>query len=183
MKKIFSILIAMTLCFIMSSCVTEVQAQVDDVYYNDDIDINLVITYGTPFYNAEGLIIYYVYRDMYYYPYYYHNRYYFHRYRSPLPRHRMGIYKPVPRDFYRHHHHHRHFTPRNGGGHTRPDVRPRPNPGTPHSTPNIQPRRTVSPGSVVRGSHSAPRVNSRPNTAPMRPSSPSHTGGRFGGRR
>ena len=102
MKKIISILAALMMCFTLSSCVTTAQAQVDGVYYDDNIDVSLVVTYGTPYYNTEGLLLYYIYRDMFYYPYYHNNRYYLHRYSRPLPPPRARMYKPVPRDFYRH---------------------------------------------------------------------------------
>ena len=72
MKKIIGILAALIMCFTLSSCVTSAQAQVDEVYYDDNIDISVVVTYGTPYYNTEGLLLYYIYRDMFYYPYYYH---------------------------------------------------------------------------------------------------------------
>lgn len=100
MKKIIGILVSLMMCFTLTSCVATATAQVDDMY--DDIDVSLVITYGTPFYNTEGLILYYIYRDMFYYPYIYHDRYYFHRYRRPLPPNRSWRYKPLPRDFYMH---------------------------------------------------------------------------------
>ena len=156
MKKIIVILAILMTLFTLSSCVTAAQAQVDAVYdvYDDDVDINVVVTYGTPYYNTSGLLMYYVYRDMFYYPYYYNNRYYLHRYHRPLPFNRMERYRPVPRDFYkynrphtrphdggRHHHHvtpqnnHRyHVTPNGHNNHPRPNGGIRPNGGM---RPNI----------------------------------------------
>jgi len=120
MKKIIGILAALMMCFTLSSCVTPAQAQIDGVY--DGVSVDVVIGYGTPIYNAEGLLMYYIYRDLYYYPYIYNNRYYFHRYYRPLPPDR---YRPVPRDFYRHyqphHGHGGHYAPHHGhGGHYAP---------------------------------------------------------------
>ena len=104
MKKIIGFLVSLMLCFTLTSCVTTAAAQIDDVY-DDGIDISLVITYGTPFYNTEGLILYYVYRDMFYYPCFYYDRYYLYRYHRPLPPNRLNRlrgYRPIPRDYYRH---------------------------------------------------------------------------------
>lgn len=192
MKKIIGILVALMMCFTLSSCVTEVQAQSDDIYYEDNIDVRLVITYGTPYYNAEGLILYYVYHNMYYYPYFYNDRYYFHRYHSPLPRHRLGIYKPVPRDFYRHgqppsrHHgdvrHHRN-PPRNR------NVSPRPNGNQPRHSANPRPsnRPNSNIGRPSMSSRPSPSVSRGSVSRPSPSSSPSRggasSGGRFGGRR
>ena len=132
MKKIISILITLLMCVSLSSCIATMQAQNDDVY-DDDVDINVVVTYGTPYYNSSGLLLYYLYRDYYYYPFYYNNRYYFHRYHRPLPPSRMNRYRyrPVPRDFYRHRPPHRyHVTPPNRSTyHIRPNSNYRPNIG------------------------------------------------------
>ena len=127
MKKIIGILVALMMCFTLTSCVTTAQAQVDGVY--DDVDVSVIVTYGTPYYNAEGLLMYYIYRDLYYYPYIHNNRYYFHRYHRPLPPHRIGIHKPIPRDFY--HHQPKPY---------RPHIS-QPNRGIHHNhRPNVQPR-------------------------------------------
>ena len=144
MKKIISILAVLMMCFTLSSCVTAAQAQVDGVYCDDNVDISVVVTYGTPYYNTEGLLLYYIYRDMFYYPYYYNNRYYLHRYSRPLPPPRARMYKPVPRDFYRHEPPRRyHVTP--------------PNRSTQHMRPNTHSAQPRSNGSV------RPNTNIRPN--------------------
>jgi len=118
MKKIIAFLTVLIMCITLSSCITSARAGVGGTY--DDVDIDVVISYGTPYYNTEGLLLYYIYRDMYYYPYYYNNRYYFHRYYKPVPYNR---YRPVPRDFYRHvDRRHYHITPHNNGNrHMRPN--------------------------------------------------------------
>ena len=114
MKKIFLFIIGLVMPFSLTSCVTTAYAQVDD-----ETEVAVVISNGTPYYDADGLLMYYIYRNMYYYPYYYNNAWYFRHYARPLPpRH----YRPVPRDFYHHRplpprHHH---TPHPGGTH-RPD--------------------------------------------------------------
>ena len=130
MKKIIGFLVALVMCFTFTSCAVTAEAHYDDMY--DDVDISVVVTYGTPYYNTEGLLLYYIYRDMFYYPYYYNNRYYLHRYSRPLPPPRARMYKPVPRDFYRHEPPRKyHVTPPNRSTqHMRPNThsaQPRPN--------------------------------------------------------
>ena len=135
MKKIISIILGLVMCMTLTSCVTTASAQIDDMY--DDVDVNLIITYGTPIYNAEGLLTYYIYRDLYYYPYIHNNRYYFHRYTRPLPPHR-----------------HHHVAPPRSGGHVTPHR-------TPHHTtrPNIGSRPTRPSGGGMRPS--TPRSSTR----------------------
>ena len=172
MKKIISILAALMMCFTLSSCVTTASAQIDDIY--DDVDISVVVTYGTPYYNTEGLLLYYIYRDMFYYPYYYHNRYYLHRYSRPLPPERMGRYKPVPRDFY-----HNHRPPQRHHGTTPPPRRDRHDvrPNTPQQPrTNAAPRPSTTPNRSVPSA--APRSSTRTTVGGSRTS-----GGHFGGRR
>ena len=104
MKKfLFGIVFAIG-CMLLVSCVTTVSAQ-DDMYgpteavvVNDNAQIELVITCGTP-YIIDGLVQYYIYNDLYYYPYYYRNHFYWRMYRSPLltyPRY----WKPMPRVYW-----------------------------------------------------------------------------------
>jgi hypothetical protein len=186
MKKIIGILTALMMCFTLSSCVTTAQAQVDDMY--DDVDIEVVVTYGTPYYNTEGLLLYYIYRDLYYYPYFYHDRYYLHRYYRPLPPNRMGRYRPVPRDFYRYSQHHRYHN-----GH---DINHHPN--RHHNNHNMRPNRdnrphnNVTPRSNNHNRMGGNRPTMRSNSGGMRPMTPRSStrpsggfggGHRYGGRR
>ena len=175
MKKIIGILTALMMCFTLSSCVTAAQAQVDGVY-DDDVDIGVVVTSGTPYYNTEGLLLYYIYRDMFYYPYYYHNRYYLHRYHRPLPPQRMRMYKPVPRDFYRHEPPRRyHVTP--------------PNRSTQHMRPNTHPNHPRPNGNVRPNGGIRPNNRGGSMSRPMTPRSSTRATvgggnrGYFGGRR
>ena len=181
MKKIIGILTVLMMYFTLSSCVTTAQAQVDDMY--DDVDIEVVVTYGTPYYNTEGLLLYYIYRDLYYYPYFYHDRYYLHRYYRPLPPNRMRHYRPVPRDFYRHnppHRHHHNVNPRGMGGH--------------NMKPNRynRPHNNVTPRNNNHNRIGGNRPTMRSNSGGMRPMTPRNytrpSGGfggghRYGGRR
>ena len=175
MKKIIGILAALMMYLTLSSCVTAAQAQVDGVY-DDNVDISVVVNYGTPYYNVDGLILYYIYRDMYYYPYYYHNRYYLHRYHRPLPLDRMRIYRPVPRDFYRHEPPRRyHVTP--------------PNRSTQHMRPNTHPNHPRPNGNVRPNGGTRPNDSGGRFNRPMTPRSSTRATvgggnrGRFGGRR
>ena len=171
MKKLFIFLVGLTMVFSLTSCVTTAYAY-DDMY--DDADIEVVVTYGTPYYNAEGLLLYYIYRDLYYYPYFYNDRYYLHRYYRPLPPNRMRHYRPVPRDFYRHnppHRHHHNVNPRGMGGHNNH-----------YMTPNGHPRHN---NSITPRNHSQYRMGgNRPNNGGMRtmtPRSSTRPSGGFGG--
>lgn len=168
MKKIIGILVSLMLCFTLTSCVTTATAQVDDMY--DDVDISVVVTYGTPFYNTEGLILYYVYRDMFYYPYFYRDRYYLHRYHRPLPPERLRMYRPVHRDFYRHNH-----RPNNPPRNLRPNDPPRRNGGT--VTPPQRPNRGNDRPNINRGIGSRPNVNVNRGGGNVRPTSPTRSGG------
>ena len=158
MKKIIAILAILMTLFTLSSCVTAAQAQVDAVYdvYDDDVDVNVVITYGTPYYDTSGLLLYYVYRDMFYYPYIYNNLYYFHRYSRPLPYDRYHrLYKPLPRDFHKHHSYGMRHVHRGWNGHHNGRVMP-PSRGHHNPRPNIHNHK-----------HS-PRVDVKPNTPSRR---------------
>ena len=106
MKKIIGIFLGLIMCIAITSCSTMAYAQTDECVIGTDV----IITYGTPYYNNDGLLLYYMYRNLFYYPYYY-NGWYFRYYRRPLP---PSSYRPLPRDFYRH-------TPRYY--HTRPQMR------------------------------------------------------------
>lgn len=140
-KFLFGIVFAIG-CMSLVSCVTTVSAQ-DDMYgsteavvVDDNTQIEVVITYGTP-YIIDGLVQYYIYNNLYYYPYYYRNHFYWRMYRSPLltyPRY----WRPMPRAYWyrggkfyhprnfdrrhydnviRHNGHHRpHYDNRNGRG-------------------------------------------------------------------
>ncbi len=98
MKKFFIFIISVISSLSLVSCVTTAEAQTDAVYAsNDALDVDVIITYGTPFYNSNGLLLYYFYRDLYYYPFYSSNHWYFRPYNRPVHH-----YRPVPRDFYKH---------------------------------------------------------------------------------
>lgn len=86
------------------SCISSVYAQ-DDMYpieeadvVRSNVNIELVIRYGTP-YIVDGLVQYYLYEGLYYYPYYLRDYFYYRVYRAPLyyyPRY----WRPVPRAYW-----------------------------------------------------------------------------------
>lgn len=184
MKKVFSFIITLALCLSFSSCVTTAEAQTDGIYVSTNgVDFDVVLTYGTPIYNAECLLMYYIYRDLYYYPYYYSNRWYFRSYSRPL-RH----YRPVHRDFYRNRPpvHHNHGRGHGDIRHNRPNVNHRPNI---NNRPSVNHRPSVNSrpsGGIQRPQHSmrsSTMVQHQPNHSSA-PRGMNNGGGRhFGGRR
>ena len=168
MKKIFGFILVLAMGLSLTSCAVTAEAQTEDVYVSSNgVDVNVIVTYGTPYYNADGFLLYYIYRNYYYYPYFLNDRWYFRSYSRPL-RH----YRPVPRDFYnhrppvhhrryndvRHHrmHHNNGNMHRNGGNFNRPSF----------------------------GMRSSTRINSNPRPQMNRGGgSPNRGGGHFGGRR
>ena len=203
MKKfLFGIVFAIG-CMLLVSCVTTVSAQ-DDMYgpteavvVNDNAQIELVITCGTP-YIIDGLVQYYIYNDLYYYPYYYRNHFYWRMYRSPLltyPRY----WKPMPRvywhkggkfyhprnfdrrhydnvirhnDYHRHHYDNRNI-PNNG------KITPRSNNNNNRVVPRQQGNRNFGQGRFPSSTRQT--VHSR-GSMPTR-SGATTPNGRFGGRR
>ena len=183
MKKIISFLIGLTLCLLLNSCMTA-QAQVDDAYdvtYGHEVNFTLVISNGIPYYNADGLLLYYLYDGWYYYPYYYNSMYYFHRYRKPLLHYQYHrYYKPLPRDF------HKHGNIRPNGRFDRRPFNQHPNNGGFNRTPNVNNRQRTTHGQVTPNNRGNNRItpngsNKQPNIRPnndngrmtkTRPSSP-----------
>ena len=87
----------MSLSFGLSSCETSYAGinssgqYEEDVYSTNrevllnDVDINLIVTSGTPYY-YDGYLNYYYYRGLYYYPIFYNNYWYFRPYYRPFRR-------------------------------------------------------------------------------------------------
>ena len=93
MKNFIKLLTIAAMCFCMTSCVATVQAETDGVYatYDGDIDIRLVTTYGVPYYSADNVLLWYLYRNVYYTPRYFNGRVYAfdrHRTRPHFPKYR-----------------------------------------------------------------------------------------------
>lgn len=176
MKKIlFSIAFALICMTSFNSCTMSTYATTqDDIYvetYSDvvytDVDFNLVIRYGTPYY-YNGTLLYYIYNNLYYYPYWYGNYWYVRVYRKPFTHlNHRPYFRPNKHDY--------RFSPGVHKGFGTPNVN-RHNP--PKNRPNVNNRPTPS----------RPNINNRPSTPPRtnRPtgSNPNRgNGGKFGGGR
>ena len=202
MKKII-LLLSIVLCS-LTSCIFPTEAYVttqDDIYVETSVDVvrsnvdyNVVIRYGTPYY-YQGSLLYYLYDGLYYYPYSYNNYWYVRAYRRPFNHldtrpyfrpHRYDHkfergYRPQP-NWYRNDAPRRNYVRPEGN---RPDVRPdrpmarpdtrmsRPNqPNIRQSQPTTQQRRVDTPSRTPQTRTTAPATRT---TAPSR-------GGNFGGR-
>lgn len=171
-KKLLTLLIGLMLMLSLSSCETSVYATTqDDIYVEaqadvvqSNVDFNIIVQYGTPYY-YNGSLIYYVYRDLYYYPFYYNNYWYVRAYRRPF---NHLHYRP----YFRPHRYDYRFAPGSYKGFDRPRVAPRTN------YRHVTPRTTHTPnrGTINRG------TNRNTNRTPNR-SSQRNNNGRFGGRR
>jgi hypothetical protein len=106
MKKLFIFLVSIGMALSLTSCVSTAYAQTDEVYTttsDDNVNVEVVISYGVPVFDDAGFVMYYLYKGWYYYPYWITDRYYFHVYRHPLGMdYYRRWYRPVPRDFYKH---------------------------------------------------------------------------------
>ena len=162
----------------LTSCVTTAQAS-DDLY-DEDTNVNVVISYGTPII-VDDMIAYYYYRGWYYYPHWVGDTYYFHRYRRVLPPDRFGgWYRPIPRHFHRPNGIHHPNPPRHHNDRMRPHIDNNRRMGQPSNhhnrpTPNIN-----RGGNMHRGGSIG---NSRPMVQPRSSTRNSNGGGHFGGSR
>ncbi len=130
LNKILVMALLMVSSFSLASCFGtygEVRYHSTDDQYEvtsagPNVDYEIVVRYGTPYY-YQGDLIYYLYNGMYYYPYYYNNYWYFRTYRV-LPYPSRPWYRP---SFGRPHrgdirHHHSGYD--RGGHHGRPGAGP-----------------------------------------------------------
>ncbi len=193
MKKLVMFFIGLLMCISFTSCSISTYATTQDDMYIDaeidvvksDVDYNVVIRYGTPYY-YNGNILYYIYNNLYYYPYFYNDYWYFRVYRRPFVyTHYHPYFRPHRYDYrfnrgYRQPHNWYRYTP----GH-----RTIPNTYSPNRTrPNTTPHTYQGRPSGVRPNTSYPNRTTRPNINRTLPSSRSShqmsRGGSFrGGRR
>lgn len=152
--KLFILAIITSICFSLTSCSTYTYAQpVSTVEIElDEVTYTTVITYGVPYY-IDGIVSYYKYRGLFYYPYYWHNHWYVHPYTCIQPR--GFVHRPhhgfVPDNRWRqpshfkHNHNHRHY---GSDMYYRPYTRPNVNPNG--NRPSVTPNRhnTRSGGSI-----------------------------------
>lgn len=88
-NKIISLICLICLSLVLSSCGISYYGissnpQCDDQeVFDNRINYNIVIRYGTPYY-YNGFLNYYFYEGLYYYPIYYNNYWYFRTYRRPF---------------------------------------------------------------------------------------------------
>lgn len=176
MKKIMTLFVALVLttavftsCCTTSAAVTTSVETVDDIYAGTTIDYTFIIANARPFY-MDGVLSYYFYNGIYYYPYIYNGVRCLHPYRYVQ---RRGYVHVPPRGYRlerrwmhrddRHHLYHQpnlpHHRPRvqtNRGGSSRPNngfhygngrLQSKPN----RSTPNMRSSTRVSAGSFNRG--------------------------------
>ena len=73
-----------------TSCTTSYAVTTDDIYDdvqfvegNGEVTINVIVEHGIPYY-VDGVLIYYYYNDLYYYPFYYDNYLYYRAFYRPL---------------------------------------------------------------------------------------------------
>lgn len=91
MKKILTLLLGLCL---FASCAVTTRATVqegDGIYETSSVSYDVVVTYGTPYY-IDGVLSYYLYNNIYYYPYLWRDRWYFRPYRYMQPR--GFVYRP-----------------------------------------------------------------------------------------
>ena len=120
MKKLLFTLILSVVMISIQSCTTTYAAvyePYDEEYViSDNADVNIIITYGTPYY-YEGKLWYYLYNGLYYYPFHYNGYWYFrpygtlyswdwyhYNYRHFTPNYRDYRFRPHHKDWNRHHH-------------------------------------------------------------------------------
>ena len=169
MKKLtITFLATLLMIFTLTSCVTTVEAQ-DGVYTSaivDVDDIEMAITYGTP-YMTGGSVLYYIYNNLYYYPFYNEGYYYYYVYTRPLARY-PRYWRPLPRNhwFRNGHYHNNHgFVGHRFRGLNRPNIR--------HDRPNIRHDRPIARPDIRRDRSSSTRYSDR---SFGRPNIPSHRG-------
>lgn len=173
MKKVLlSLIFGLSIMFIFNSCetYTAIMPTDDGTYINVEtsveryrnVDFNVIVRYGTPYYYNESLL-YYMYNNLYYYPFYYDNYWYVRVYSRPIGYRRYRPYFRPNRHDYR-------FKPGNHPGYNQPHHRPsipqRMN-GPQNHKPNVGAPRT-------------PQSTNRPNGSYQRPN---NRNDRFGNRR
>jgi len=137
--------------FSISSCETYTYATTQDaIYVEAEVDVvrsnvsfDVIIQYGTPYYR-DGVLLYYLYRDIYYYPFYYNNYWYVRAYRRPFTHFdHQPYFRPHKYDY--------RFSPGHYRGFDRPDrptlnYRHNPNMRRPdnHPRPNVDRRPNVN---------------------------------------
>ena len=120
MKRIFNLVIMAIISIILTSC--SVGYATTSVYSEPNAEV--VVEYGTPYYNESNVVVFYTYEGWYCYPYYYNNVRRFHYYRKPHHPYNNIYYRGYP--YYRNRpirnhfqHNHNSYRPNNGFGRSR----------------------------------------------------------------
>ena len=156
MKKIMMLLVVLVLmtgtltsCCTSSAAVATSVETVDDVYTGTTVDYTFIIANGRPFY-VDGVISYYFYNGIYYYPYIYNGVRCLHPCRYAQ---RIGYvhvpprgYRPPRRWLHRDDRHHLYHQP-----------------NLPHHRPRIQPNRGGSPRPYNGFHYGNGRLQGKPN--------------------
>ena len=169
MKKIMMLFVALVLttttftsCCTTSAAVATSVETADDIYTGTTIDYTFIITNARPFY-VDGVISYYFYNGIYYYPYVYNGVICLHPYRYVQRRGYVHVpprgYRPERRWMYRDDRHH--FYHHNVPQYHRPRIQPnrggspRPNNGFHNGNGRTQ----VKPNRSSTNMRSSTRVN------------------------
>lgn len=190
--KLLTFLVCLMMLFSLNSCVVSGYATTqDDIYTETEVDVvrsnvsfDVIIQYGTPYYR-DGALLYYLYRDIYYYPFYYNNYWYVRAYRRPFTHfdHRP-YFRPHRYDYrfspgsYRGFH-----RPNNPNSYYRPITPNRGNNGIYHRPHNSRP--IIKPNNPSKLNSERVTPKTRPNRQVITPNrgGGSHTNGKFGGSR
>ena len=140
---------ALTSCCTTSAAVSTSVETVDDIYAGNSIDYTFIIANARPFY-VDGLISYYFYNGIYYYPYVYNGVRCLHPYRYVQRRGYVHVpprgYRPPRRWMHRDDRHHFYHQP-----------------NLPHHRPRVQPNRGGSPRPYNGFHYGNGRTHGKPN--------------------
>lgn len=159
-RKLMTYLLALMMLFTISSCeVYSYATTQDDIYVETEVDVvrsnvsfDVIIQYGIPYYR-DGALLYYLYRDIYYYPFYYNNYWYVRAYRCPFTHFDH-------RPYFRPHRYDYRFSPGHYRGFDRPNVYHYRNRST-VKRPDVKPRRSYPNNRITRPSQSNITPNRR----------------------
>ena len=165
----------LTSCCTTSAAVATSVETVDDIYAGNSIDYTFIIANARPFY-VDGVLSYYFYNGIYYYPYIYNRVRCLHPYRYAQRRGYVHVpprwYRPPRRWMHRDDRHHFYHQP-----------------NLPHHRPRVQPNRGGSPRPYNGFHYGNGRLQGKPNrsTPNMRSSTRVNSGsfnrgGSVGGR-
>ena len=156
MKKIMTLFVALVLttttftsCCTTSAAVATSVETVDDIYAGTTIDYTFIIANARPFY-VNGVISYYFYNGIYYYPYVYNGVRCLHPYRYAQRRGYVHVpprgFRPPRRWMYRNDRHRFYHQP-----------------NLPHHRPRVQPNRGGSPRPYNGFHYGNGRTHGKPN--------------------